>query len=425
MRVGILAPDLRRSGGIFQYTLSLIDALEDERAAGRLEAPVLIHGLPTELPLERLQACGWSVQAMPRFASRGSALLDPLRRVVGEGRLRQAWRGARGRVQAGIPAPAALDRLTPRPEVGDWLRGLGVELMVYPYPTPLAFEAGVPYVFVVHDLQHRLQPEFPEVSANGEWERREHVYRNATRNAVLVLTDSETGKEDVLACYGDLGVTADRVFVLPSVPAEPPRNVPDAERRRVRERHRLPARYLFYPAQFWPHKNHVRLVEALGVLRARGLAPDLVLAGGSGDPVRNETHAAMQAAADATGVRAQVHELGYVRDEDMPGLYAEAVALVMPTFFGPTNIPPLEAWAFGCPVLTSNVRGLPEQAGDAAVLVDPRSVEDVARGIELLWTDEALRRDLVERGRRRLLELRPEDHGARVRAMLDVAAAKL
>ena len=80
------------------------------------------------------------------------------------------------------------------------------------------------------------------------------------------------------------------------------------------------------------------------------------------------------------------------------GSTLEQRALVMPTFFGPTNIPILEAWAFGCPVLTSDIRGIREQVGDAAVLVNPRSVEAIADGIYRLWTDENLGRMLGERG---------------------------
>jgi len=95
-----------------------------------------------------------------------------------------------------------------------------------------------------------------------------------------------------------------------------------------------------------------------------------------------------------------VRYVGYVPEQDMSALYSGAVGLVMPTFFGPTNIPVLEAWAFDCPVLTSDIRGIREQVADAAVLVDPRSVESIAEGIYHLWTDENLRRALTEAGRR-------------------------
>ena len=103
----------------------------------------------------------------------------------------------------------------------------------------------------------------------------------------------------------------------------------------------------------------------------------------------------------------------------MSGLYAEAAALVMPTFFGPTNIPVLEAWALGCPVLTSDIRGIREQVRDAAMLVDPRSIESLADGISRLWTDERLAQALARRGRRRLAAYTPADYRRRLIEILE------
>jgi glycosyltransferase involved in cell wall biosynthesis len=114
-----------------------------------------------------------------------------------------------------------------------------------------------------------------------------------------------------------------------------------------------------------------------------------------------------------------------VPDEDMSSLYGGAVALVMPTFFGPTNIPVLEAWAFGCPVLTSNIRGIREQVEDAAVLVDPRSTEAIAHGIHRLWTDEDLRRTLADQGQQRLATYTPDDYRQRLIEILGEAKARV
>src|SRR5262245_45175572 len=125
------------------------------------------------------------------------------------------------------------------------------------------------------------------------------------------------------------------------------------------------------------------------------------------------------------GLQDNLQYLGYVADEDMSGLYAEAAALVMPTFFGPTNIPILEAWAFGCPVLTSDTRGIREQVQDAAILVNPRSVEAIADGIYRIWTDENLGRMLEERGRQRLSTYGPNDYGSRLIEILKEAKARV
>ena len=103
------------------------------------------------------------------------------------------------------------------PVLGEWFARTGVELMLFPAPKAIAFEAGLPYIMAVHDLQHRLQPEFPEVSADGEWEAREYLFRNGVEHALAVLVDSEVGREDVLNCYGEL-VSPERVKVLPFLP---------------------------------------------------------------------------------------------------------------------------------------------------------------------------------------------------------------
>src|SRR5262249_32455367 len=194
---------------------------------------------------------------------------------------------------------------------------------------------------------------------------------------------------DILNFYGPYGVTADRVKVLPYVPASYLAvEVPDDERQRVRAAYQLPERYLFYPAQFWPHKNHLRLIRALGELKQEShLEIPLVLCGSHSGDIREQTFREVMAVADELGVGKNLHYLGYVPDEDISGIYAQATALVKPTFFGPGSIPVLEAWAVGCPALTSDVRGLRDHVGDAGVLVNPRSVEAIADGIRRLWTD--------------------------------------
>jgi glycosyltransferase involved in cell wall biosynthesis len=329
-----------------------------------------------------------------------------------------------GQAKETLPNP---DAVCSQPHVSRWLYRCGVELMIYPSRNRLSFETGLPYVAAIHDLQHRLQPEFPEVSANGQWEEREYYFRNVTRCATLLLADSEVGKEDILHFYGPYGVTPDKVKVLPYLPAcYLAMDVSESERQRVRTLYHLPERYLFYPAQFWPHKNHVRIVQALGLLkRERRLQVSVVFCGSYSGEIREHTFREVLSLSSQLGVEKQIHYLGYVPDEDMSGIYAEAVALVMPTFFGPTNIPILEAWAFGCPVLTSDIRGVREQVQEAGVLVDPRSVEAIAEGMYQLWTDEILACSLADLGRQRLASYTPDDYRRRLVAILQEAKTRV
>lgn len=319
------------------------------------------------------------------------------------------------------------DKIWRGSKFGKWLKEYEIDWALYTVPDFNSFESGVPYVMPIFDLQHRLQPEFPEMSADGEWDEREYLFRNGTREAVLILADSEIGKEDILDCYGAYGITPDRVKVLPYLPAtylSP--DVSLSERARFRSLYRLPERYLLYPAQLWPHKNHVRLVQALGLLKdTTKTEVHVVLCGTHSGALRTQVYRDMMREAERLRVIEQIQYLGYVPNEAMSALYAEAVGLVMPTFFGPTNIPVMEAWLFGCPVITSNIRGIREQVGDAGLLVDPRSVEAIADGMSRLWEDSGLRTELAQRGSRRVTQYTLQDFTAKLAAIMAEAGQRV
>ncbi len=424
MRVGIVPNLSHLAGGIYQYSLTMLRALRELEREGQKDEFVVFAHETCHSGVIALNGRGWAVQPLESSASRRLAK-NALRRAVGEVGLLETWRSLRYLVEgrASLPDP---DAVRSRPDMTRWFRRFGIELMLYPAPSTLSFEAGIPYVMAIHDLQHRLQPEFPEVSANGEGEWREYLFRNAARHATLLLADSEVGKEDILSCYGSYGLTSDRVKILPFLPAcHPAGEVPGTERQRVRMSHRLPEQYLFYPAQFWPHKNHARIVRALELLRrSHRLEVPIAFCGSATGKIARRIFREIMELSHRLGVESQIHHLGYVSDDDMPGLYAGAVALVIPTFFGPTNIPVLEAWAFGCPVMTSDIRGIRHQSGEAALLVDPRSVEAIAEGIHRLWTDEDLRRALADRGRQRLATYTPDDYRQRLLKILEEAGSR-
>jgi glycosyltransferase involved in cell wall biosynthesis len=230
---------------------------------------------------------------------------------------------------------------------------------------------------VIFDLMHRYEKQFPEVSSKGIYRIRERHYRNTCRHSRGVLVDSEVGRRHVLESYA---MSSGKVHVLPFVP---PKHIhypisegilPD-----------LPSKFIFYPAQFWEHKNHKRLVQASALVRKK--CPDfhLVLVGS-----RKNAYDSTVESVRELGLSGIIHFLGYVPDSQMPALYRKARAMIMPTFFGPTNIPPLEAIAVGCPVAVSNIYGMPHQLGDAALYFNPTRVEEMAAAMEALWTDDHL-----------------------------------
>lgn len=424
MRLGFVPALNPHAGGVFQYSHAI------EAALGRIATAdptlsLVSLGSAGATSRDGEESRPWSMAGLLPPARGIRATLG---RLIGEGPHRDALRKLRARVADTTGAERNVD-FSPRrrDDVGAWWRSLGIDLTLFPQPHPLAFESGVPFIVAVHDLQHRLQPEFPEVSANGEWARREYILRNCIARAERVLVDSETGRDHAVRFYAEHGARADRIDVLPFLPSAPVMTGITAERRReVRSIHGVPDSYVLYPAAFWAHKNHLRIVEALARLaKQNGLRVHAVFCGARGDGGRDEVFAEVLARATTEGIRELIHTPGYVTDEELAALYAGATALVMPTFFGPTNIPVLEAWTHGCPVLTSDIEGIREQAGDAAILVDPRDVGAIAEGIARLLTDDGLRRSLAERGRGRLAQYTPADHEAGLGESLKRARSSL
>ncbi len=174
-----------------------------------------------------------------------------------------------------------------------------------------------------------------------------------------------------------------------------------------------PRPFLFYISALYPFKNHARLIQSFAQIRPD--FPDLALALAGGNA--GETAENLKRVASECGVANDVLFLGRVPQEDVPVLYRNARAMVMPSLEETFGLPVLEAMAFDCPVLTSNLSSMPEVAGDAAVLIDPYSVDDMAHGLRRILSDGALRADLIERGRRRCALFTKE------RTVRDVAAA--
>jgi len=296
-----------------------------------------------------------------------------------------------------------------------WMTGFlldqGLEFMIYPNLMAIPTR-DVPYATVVLDVQHRLQPYFPEVSQENAWQTREDNYRSGLQRATWVFVGTQRGREDLLRFYQ---VAPERIRLLPHhVPSFALEAIP-GEGAEVVKKYSLPEKYLFYPAQFWPHKNHVTLLNALAWLRDHEkLVCPVVLTGADKG---NERH--VRGLVRELKLEKQVHFAGFVPLEDLVEFYRKALALVFLTFFGPDNLPPLEAFALRCPVIASDVPGAREQLGDGAHLVDPHDFRSVAAGIQRIHEDAPFRETLIQRGLSRITGLSEEQTARDLFSALD------
>jgi glycosyltransferase involved in cell wall biosynthesis len=282
------------------------------------------------------------------------------------------------------------------------IEAAGVDVMHF--LLTLGFLTRVPTIYQPHDLQHLHLPDF---FTPREIARRELTYRTFCERASLVVMMTSWGKQDLVARYG---VPPEKVAVVPwgSVLSSYPTPSPD-DLATVRREMSLPERFLLFPAQTWPHKNHLGLLEALAVLRDRhGLELTTVCPGKHAEHFER-----IEARARELGLSDSVRFPGFVSPLELRSLYTLATALVFPSLFEGWGLPVSEALWIGLPVACSAIPSLVDMTGDAALTFDPTNPQEIAESIQRIWNDATLRASLAERGKKRS-ERFTFDHAARL-----------
>lgn len=282
------------------------------------------------------------------------------------------------------------------------LIGLNCDLVYFVSPTEKsAALQKLNFLATVWDACHRDMPEFPEVRSFSNFYARERFFRDHLTTAIATLTDSEELADKIALRYG---VDRDRLLPMPFSPAPFMDQDNPVNDQAVLDRYALERGYFFYPAQFWAHKNHIRILQALALLNEQATRLNVVFAGGNQG---NRMH--IERILRNRGLEQQVRFLDFVPAEHMPSLYRGCRAVLMPTYFGPTNLPPLEAWTYGVPLVYSRL--FARQVGDAALLVDPDNASDLASAMSACLDDDRCAQ-LSSNGKVRLKQLGCERNAA-------------
>jgi glycosyltransferase involved in cell wall biosynthesis len=272
--------------------------------------------------------------------------------------------------------------------------------------------SSVPRALIVHDLSFRHHPEY--YPSSTRW-RLAVLVPLHLRQASVVLTGTEFSRADLIRTYG---LPDDRVHVVPPV-IEPGVAVPNAGR--VRAALGVGDRYFLYVGNLHPRKNLDRLIDAFRLARRTSdpvQRSQLVIAGAPWWADDTLKTGVADLPADS------VVRLGRVTDEERDALLRGALALAYPSLFEGIGLPPLEAMAVGTPVLASRVSAMPEVLGDAALLVDPLSSEEIAIALRRLAEDDGLRAQLVVRGLQRAHQFTATAAGKAARRAFSYALAK-
>jgi glycosyltransferase involved in cell wall biosynthesis len=294
---------------------------------------------------------------------------------------------------------------------------LGIDLFhsphyVLPYFTPC------PSVVTIHDAIHLLFPQYLPSRFASLYAK--HMIRRAIEKAELVMTVSDASKRDLERLFE---VPEGKIRVIPNgIDPAMTHDLSEQEIDRVRSRFQIVGRNALFVGNIKPHKNVERLINAFAKVREESSFEDLNLIV-VGDDISK--YPALRRAVSRHDLRSRVRFFGFVPEPTLVALYRIADVFVFPSLYEGFGLPVLEAMANGTPVVTSSVSSLPEVVGDAAVTVDPYNVDEIAKAMRDVLTDEGLRATLVERGRRRAGRFSWKDAVARIHeAYMTVLDAK-
>jgi glycosyltransferase involved in cell wall biosynthesis len=365
IKLGVIVLAGPENGGTYQYTLSMLQGLQHVRGS-----EITIYGDPQDAKLAKL---GYPI--VPFAESRAQQLAALL-----------AYR-----LKVRLPDPFRTE-----------------DVLLAPIYSLALLHTSRPFAYTLHDLQENYYPE-----NFSRWQRiwRHQVHESLLRQSRRVICESYHVKSDIARSFG---VAEERIAVMQAPPQREFLTEPGPQEiQEVRSRLQLPSRFLFYPAQFWAHKNHLRLIEAFRKIVNEAPDLELVLTG-----KKRDEYPVVMEAVDRLGLRASVRHLGYVEENDLPAIYRLATALVMPSLFESVSIPIYEAFQAGTPVVASGILAIPEQVGDAAALFDPTSVASIRDAVLRVIRDPVAASLLGKKGRDRMMQMTPEGYASQLQDLL-------
>lgn len=273
-------------------------------------------------------------------------------------------------------------------------------------PSPAFAQCTTPFAFTVWDLGHRMHPYFPEVMFSGwRWESRQKRYMEAVPRASIVSIGSKEGARQLRYFHHPCNVLVNPLPVSPVFQGEGDPT--------ILAKHNLTfSKYLLYPAQFWPHKNHITIVDALKLLGPEYKAVF------TGSDKGNETY--VKEYVRSQGLADRVLFAGFVSVPELIALYRNAFATVYASAMGPDNLPPLEAMACGCPVVCAAYDGA-EELGRAVLDFHPYNADGLAARVHQI-NDRFKRQDLIDTGASLVATRTADNYVNRIMETLDTFA---
>ena len=275
------------------------------------------------------------------------------------------------------------------------LNKLNIDLVYFTGPSQYSmYLEDTDFIITIPDVSHRENLEFPEWTKSSEFLRRDEILSKSAVKAIAVITNAEIIKEKISTFYS---VEKDRIYVInhrPSIGVANFKEFNETLSQKVKKQFDLPEKYIFYPAMYLPHKNHKYVIDTIKILYEKFHTNISAVFCGSDKGYLNK----IKKYCKEVGQEKRMHFLDFVEDEYMPYLYINSLALVMPTFSGPTNIPPWEAFKLKIPVFYSDIHNIKKVYKDSVFYIDPYDPSTLAKGIIEIIKDDQKKSALIKRG---------------------------
>jgi len=252
-----------------------------------------------------------------------------------------------------------------------------------------------PCVVTIHDTTLSFYPG----KKMGQWWRKlayKLVITMAVHMARTVITVSKNTRNDVIKLFH---ISSQKVISVWNGLSTDFYQCTEAEHGEVKAKFQLPKEFLLYTGVWREHKNLVRLLQAFDIVKKSYPDVQLVITG-KRDPHYPEVLETVR----TLGLSESVRFVGLVKFSDLQKLYSAATAYVFPSLYEGFGLPPLESMAAGTPVIASNSSAIPEVCGDATEYFDPENVEEMAEKISFVLKNDSRRKELIEKGFKRIKE---------------------
>lgn len=282
-----------------------------------------------------------------------------------------------------------------RNKLESFLKKIKVDLVYFTGPSQYSmYLEDTDFILTIPDVSHRENLEFPEWTKSSEFLRRDEILSKSAVKAIAVITNAEIIKEKISAFYS---VEKERIYVInhrPSIGISSFNKFDQEVYAKIANKYNLPKKYIFYPAMYLPHKNHKYVIDTIKILNEKfKLDISAVFCGSDKGYLKK-----IKSYTSEVNQSNNVHFLDFVEDDHLPYLYLSSQALVMPTFSGPTNIPPWEAFKLKVPVFYSDIHNIRKVYKDAVYYIDPFNPETLVKGFLELTKDEEKKTELLSKG---------------------------